>query len=140
MFIEGIQTHDALKEIQTTNINERAKYTANTGMVQTSTANSNLNGSGTLYSIITGASNGTLIKTLTIKGITTTSMGMIRLYLNDKIIDEIEIPSIVQNSKEEAFSIAFDVSYNLKSGDILKASTQNAENYNIIAEGLDWSY
>jgi hypothetical protein len=138
--IEGIETYDALKELQTTNINERAKYTANTGMAQISVANSNLNGTGTLYSIISGASNGTLIKTITIKATASDSIGMIRLYINTNIIDEIEIPSVTQSAIEKTFSIAFDVNYNLQNGDVLMASTQNANTFNIIAEGLDWAY
>jgi hypothetical protein len=48
------------------------QYTANTGMVKISTANSNLDGSGTLGTVLTGASNGTLIKTVTVKATSNT--------------------------------------------------------------------
>jgi hypothetical protein len=124
---------------------EETQYTANTGMQTISTANSNLDGSGTLSSaIITGASNGTLIKTVTIKSIQNTTHGMVRLFIydgsNTKLAAEIEIPAVTKSATDSAFEITIPVDFALKSGWSLKASTQNAESFNVIAEGLDWAY
>ena len=120
------------------------QYTANTAMVTISTANSNLDGSGTLGTILTGASNGTLIKTVTIKATGDTSFGMIRFFVyegtNTKILFEVNVPDMNQTNREPAFEVTVPVNYVLKSGGILKAATQNAESFNIIAEGLDWAY
>ncbi len=58
---------------------EEIQYTANTGMVTISSANSNLDGSGDIYKVLVGAANGTVIKTVTIKAITSTKKGMVRL-------------------------------------------------------------
>jgi len=121
------------------------QYTANTGMVTISTANSNLDGSGTLSSaIITGASNGTLIKTVTIKASGSTTQGMIRLFVydgtNTKLITEIEVPAVVPSYEYPAFGINVPLDFSLKSGWSLKASTENAENFNVIAEAQDWAY
>lgn len=128
-----------------TNINERARYTANTGMALVDTANTNTDGTGTLATVITGASNGTLIQTITIKGIMTDTKGMIRLFMYDgssvtALLNETEIPAVTQSSIQEAFEIGLDVNYWLKSGWSIKASTQTGDDFTIIAEGLDLTY
>lgn len=124
---------------------EETQYTANTGMQTISTANSNLDGTGTLSSaIVTGASNGTLIKTVTIKAQGNTTQGMVRLFIydgtNTKLISEIEIPAVTKSANDPAFEITIPVDYALKASWSLKAATQNAETFNVIAEGLNWAY
>ena len=124
---------------------EETQYTANTGMQTISTANSNLDGTGTLSSaIVTGASNGTLIKTVTIKAQANTTQGMVRLFIydgsNTKLISEVEIPAVTKSANDPAFELTMDVDYALESGWSLKASTQNAETFNVFAEGLNWAY
>lgn len=124
---------------------EETQYTANTGMRTISTANSNLDGSGSISeAIITGASNGTIIKTVTIKAIGNTTHGMVRLFIydgsNTKLASEIEIPAVTKSSVDPAFEITIPVDYALKSGWSLRASTEKAESFNIIAEGLNWTY
>lgn len=120
------------------------QYTANTGIVVISTANSNLDGSGTLANVLTGASNGTLIKTVTIQATGNTTSGMVRLFVydgtNTKILYEANIPAVTKSNRDPAFAITIPLNYRLKSGGILKAATQNAESFNVIAEGLDWAY
>jgi hypothetical protein len=123
---------------------EETQYTAKNGIVVISTANSNLDGTGTLGSIITAASNGTLIKRLYIKATGNTTEGMIRIYVydgaNSRIIQEVRVPSITCSGTTSAFETVLDLDLTLKSGYILKASTQNAETFNVIAEALDWAY
>jgi len=125
-------------------INESAKYTANIGSVLISTANSALDGSGTLGSVITGASNGTLVKRITIKAITNTTHGMVRLFVSDgtktRLIKEVDIPAVTKASVDRSFQFVFLLNFNLRSGYILKASTENAESFQVIAEGLNWTY
>lgn len=123
---------------------EETQYTANTGLVSISTANSNLDGTGTLGDIITGASNGTLIKSVTIKAQVSTTQGMVRLYIkgggNTRLLDEVEVPALTKSSYAPSFEKRIEMNLQLKSGYILQASTQNAEAFNVIAEGLDWAY
>jgi hypothetical protein len=145
MLKEMIDTGNALKEAgQTNNFNERVMYTANTGIALISTANSNINGTGTIVNIITGASNGTLVKTITIQSITNVTKGMVRLFIFDRtnyyFLDEINVPAAFKSGTVPAFSITFDLDYDLKAGYSIAASTQNAESFNIIAEGLDFKY
>lgn len=120
------------------------QYTANTGMATISTANSNLDGTGTLATILTGASYGTLIKTVTVKAIVNTTQGMVRLFIDNSgtilLIAEIEVPAVTKSSNDPAFEITLPLYYTLKAGYILKASTQKAESFNVIAEGQDWTY
>lgn len=120
------------------------QYTANTGVVTISTANSNLDGTGTLGTVLTGASNGTLIKSVIIKAQTNTTQGMIRLFVNGggatELIAEIEVPAVTKSSVDPSYELFMPLNYALKSGYILKAATQNAETFNVIAEGLDWAY
>ncbi len=76
------------------------QFTANTGFAVIDTANTNLDGTGTIGSVITGASNGTLIKTITVKALDNTTNGMVRLFIyngtNKRLISEIEIPPVTR--------------------------------------------
>lgn len=123
---------------------EETQYTANTGVVTISTANAGRDGSGTLGTVLTAAANGTLIKTVTIKAIVSTTHGMIRLFVydgrNTRLLREIEVLPVTKSSITPAFEAKVDLNFVLKSGWILRASTQNAESFNIIAEGMDWTY
>jgi hypothetical protein len=129
-----------------TNINEKVKYTANTGMALLQTGNSNLDGTGTVYSVLTAASNGTLIKSITIQARGTTTRGMIRFYIADdelfytRIIDEVEVPARIQSGTQDCWTITYETNWYLKAGLYLKASTEKTEDFCVIAEGLDMSY
>ncbi len=120
------------------------QYTANTSVATISTANTNLNGTGTLGTVITAASNGTLIKTITIKAQTSTTEGMVRLFVydgtNTKLIYEVLIPAISKSAFIPAFETVIPLNFSLKSSWVLKASTQKGETFNVIAEGLNWTY
>lgn len=149
MLIEGIDTGVALLEAGVnTNINERAKYTANTGIALISVANPYLDGSGDIQLVISGDDKGTLIKTITIKGIVSTTRGMVRLFVNGTfsgatltlLIDEIEIPAVIQSGIAESFEISYDLDYFLAHGFSLYASTQNDESFTVIADGLNFTY
>ncbi len=124
---------------------EETQYTANTGMQTISVANSNLDGTGTLSAaIITGGTNGTLIKTIKIKAQGNTTQGMVRLFIQGVasayLAAEIEISAVTRSAEDSAFEITIPVDFALDTDLMLKASTENAETFNVIAEGLDWAY
>lgn len=124
---------------------DSAKYTANTGMVVINTANSGLDGGGTTGDVITAASNGTIIKSVRIEMQTRALQGMVRLFIydgtNTRLLREIEIPPSVKSSATyPGFSRLIHLNYFLKSGDVLRASTELADTYNVIAEGYDITY
>lgn len=120
------------------------QYTANTGMVTISTANSNLDGTGTLGTLITGASNGTLVKSVTFKATGNTTQGMLRLFIydgtNTRLVDEITVPTVTKSGQDHSFETTIQCNYRLKSGYLLKVSTQNAESFNVIANASNWAY
>ena len=133
------------------------QYTANTGLATINVANTSLNGSSNIiypttsyntWSVITGATNGTLIKRIIIKAQGTPSQGMVRLWIyngtNSVLLREISVNPIKQvgtsGGPDISFETTIDLNYNLKSGFSLLASTQNADTFNVIAEGLNYGY
>ncbi|MFZ2205554.1 MAG: hypothetical protein WAV23_03105 [Minisyncoccia bacterium] len=123
---------------------EETQYTANIGMVTISTANAERNGTGTMGDVITGALNGTLVRTVKIKAQTNTTEGTIRLFIydgtNTALYREVHVSAITKSSRDRSFEVTLNLNFFLKNGYILKASTQIAETFNIIAIGLDQSY
>jgi hypothetical protein len=120
------------------------QFSGNTGLVTISTANSNLNGSGTLASVVTAAAAGTLIKSVSIKAQGNTTLGMIRFFIYNGttsfLISEIEVPPVTQAPVDRSFECRMEINFALAAGWVLKVSTQNAEAFNIIAECTDWTY
>lgn len=126
------------------------QFTANTGMTTISTANTSLTGSGTLntdiWSVITGASNGTKVKSLWIKSVGSTSAeGMIRFFINDgagntKLLAEVVVPFVTQSAQDVCFEKYIDMDLDLKSGYSIYATTEKSDTFNIFAEGLNWTY
>ena len=123
------------------------QYTANTGMAVISTANGETDGSGTLGTVLTSpasGASGTLVKTVTIKAQGNTTHGMVRLFVYDgvttRLVREIEISAVTKSATDPAFEITVPLDLHLEPSGILKASTQNAETFNVIAEGQDWAY
>lgn len=137
-------TGEALVKTET-NINEKVKYTANTGTGLLSTANPNLDGSGTIVSLLIAGGNGTLINEITIKALGNTTRGMVRFFIGDsetftRIIDEVDIPARVQYSTQDTFTICLETNWCLKAGYVLGASTEKAESFAVTVQGLDYSY
>jgi len=129
-------------------IGERAKYTANTGQVSISTANTNLDGTGTLGTVITAPktafSKGTLIKTITIKSQVNTTDGMVRLFVydgtNTRLLLEVPVKAVTKSASADSFHKVINLNYYLEENCSIKASTEKAETFSIIAEGLDITY
>lgn len=123
---------------------EETQYTANTGFTTITTANTNLDGSGTLGTVLTAGSNGTLIKTITVTSNGDCTQGMVRLFIydgsNTRLFKEIEVVATDASNVNPRFEVHLSTDFTLKAGYILKASTENAESFNVIAEGLDWTY
>jgi hypothetical protein len=125
-------------------LNIPVKYTANTGLALINTANTNLDGSGTVATLITAASSGTLIRSITIKAQGSPSRGMIRIFFkagaSSWLLHEVPVEAVVQGSVDHSFVYIIDEPFFLKPGDILAVSTQNADTFLITADGLDITY
>ncbi len=138
-------TSNSLTYVFKPEIGQRVKYTANTTSTKLSTANTNMDGTGTTYSLITGATTyGTLIKTITIKGEQSLSRGMVRFFLKTEstysIVNEIEIPAIQETQDQSTFALSLKVGFRLEASWELVATTQIGNNIIVTVEGLDISY
>lgn len=127
--------------------------TPKVGLGTISTANSNLDGTGTLGTVFTAGTSGSRIDAILIYATGTTTAGMVRLFISDgvnnRLMAEVPVVAITPSGTQPAFSallqsnnngllnsaplpLSFQTSY------ILKASTQNAESFNVIAIGGDY--
>ena len=118
-------------------------YIASSGYANISTANSNLNGTGAMGTVLSASSDGTIIHSITIKATGSTSLGMIRLFIGSSgpkfLLTEICVPSNVQTAVENAFELTLPMPIILSAGWSLYASTQNAESFNVIASANTWT-
>lgn len=113
------------------------------GTINISTANSNLDGTGSVTAVITGANQGTLLQTITVKAVNSTTQGMVRLFVeasaNFFLWREIKIPASSPTGVVKSFHSTLLVNLMLKNGYTLYASTENAESFNISTSGLTWT-
>jgi hypothetical protein len=104
---------------------------------QISAANTNRNGTGTIVSVITGATNGTRIDDIYIAATGTTTAGVVRLFISDgsniRLWQEILVTAITPSTTVAVWSTTLlNVGLVLESGWSLQAATNNAETFNII--------
>lgn len=111
---------------------------------QVSVANTNLDGTGTIVTIVTAGAEGSLIQLIVVKAAGTTTAGQIRLFINDgvntRLYKEISVTAATPSALVQAFSAEYTPTEPLvlQSGYSLRASTLNAETFNIIATGGDY--
>jgi len=118
--------------------------TLRTTVNQVSTANTNRDGTGTIVTCFTAGTNGSRIE---VQATGTTTVGMVRLFLNDgtntRLLREVPIAAITPSGTVPAFQIP------LIFGDYvplllptsswsLRAATNNAETFNITVYGGDF--
>jgi hypothetical protein len=112
------------------------------GIATISTANTNLNGSGTLVNVVVAGSSGTKINEVTIQAAGTVTSGMVRLFVFDGttnyLFDEFTIPATIPSSSVAAYRTYKNYdNFVLPSGNTLRASTANSETFNVMAWGGD---
>lgn len=111
-------------------------------VVQASTANTATDGTGTLATVITAASTGTKIYEVIIDATGNSTAGMVRMFINDgtnsRLFDEFNVSAITASSTVPTFRTSKTYSnLVLPSGYSLRASTHNAETFNVYAFGAD---
>ena len=111
------------------------------GIGQVSAANTNLDGTGTLVTVVTGGANGSRIDRVVLKAIVTTTAGMIRLFVydgtNTRLVREVTVEAITKSASVAAWEedlLTPDL-YLPSSSYQLKASTEKAETFNVFALG-----
>jgi hypothetical protein len=110
--------------------------TVRTAQAQVSTANTNRNGTGTIATVFTAGSSGSRIDDIYITATGTTTAGVVRLFLNDGtntwLFEEILVTAITPSTTVQVFqSVQLNLSLILANGWSLRASTNNAETFNI---------
>ena len=112
--------------------------------VQIATANTGLDGSGTLGTLATGVADGKTIEGVRVKAAGTTTAGMIRFFLSldggttKRLIDELDVAAITPSATVKAFSgaIIFDRPLVLPdTNGILYCATEKAETFNVFTLG-----
>lgn len=110
---------------------------------QISTANTNRDGTGTIGTVLTAGSNGTKITEVVATATGTTTAGMIRLYLHDgtntRLFDEFAVAAVTPSASVPVWRGAkVYANLNIPSGWSLRASTHNAETFNIAVDAGDY--
>ncbi len=121
------------------------------GIAAVSTANTNRDGTGTLSTILTAGASGSRIDGIVIQATSTTTAGMVRLFLHDgttaRLYDEVPVLAVTPGASTPAWSATLGNNAPLSSGRYplmlpsgisLRASTHNAEAFSIHAIGGDF--
>jgi hypothetical protein len=99
-----------------------------------SAANTNRDGTtGTYGTVMTAGAGGSRIDRLNITATGITTAGMVRLFLGNALIEEIPVQAQTPNATTPAWSadVVFDNGLILQASAVLKASTNNAEAFNV---------
>lgn len=110
--------------------------------VAISTANINRNGTGVIDTVLVAGAAGSRIDALCIQAVATTTAGMVRLYVHNGttafLLTEVPVTANTPGASTPAWSAQVNSNNNvnfpliLATGFSLRASTQNAETFNII--------
>lgn len=109
-----------------------------------STANTNRDGTGTIGTVFTAGANGSRIDFIRIVASATTTAGVVRLWIYNGsayfLWKERLVSAITPSATVAVFndSVLDDLPLIIPSGYSLRASTHNAENFNIHAMGGDF--
>jgi len=121
------------------------------GIAAISTANTNRDGTGTLGTVLTAGAAGSRIDSIVIQATATTTAGMVRLFIHDgtnaRLYDEVPVFAVTPGASSPAWGTALGNNTPLSSaryplvlpnGSSLRASTHNAETFNVHAIGGDF--
>lgn len=110
-----------------------------------STANTNRDGTGTLGTIVSaGSAPGSRVDSVRIQAAGTTTAGVVRLFVSDgtnhRLEREVMVSAATPSATVQAWSadVVFRDGLTLPNGSSLRASTHNAESFNVIARGGDY--
>jgi hypothetical protein len=110
--------------------------TVRTAVVQATAANTARDGTGTIATVLTAGTSGTRIDDLTITATGTTTAGVVRLFIHDgattRLWREVLVSAITPSTTVSPFTATLsNLGLVLQTGFSLRASTNNAETFNI---------
>jgi hypothetical protein len=114
---------------------------------QVSAANTARDGTGTIVTVLTAGASGSRVDQIRIQAAGTTTAGVVRLFIHDgsnaRLFREVMVTAITPSASVEAWSAAIDLSSAglaliLPTGYSLRASTNNAETFNVFVIGADF--
>lgn len=117
------------------------------GCVQVSTANTAVDGTGTMGTVVTGGTNGTRISRLVIQSSgSSNAAGMIRFFIENSgstvLYKEVSTIATTRSATVQAYRVEVEMlaerALVLPSGYVLKVSTEKPEIWNIFAEGGEY--
>lgn len=114
-----------------------------------SAANANRDGTGTIVNVFTAGASGSRIEAINIQATAATTLGMVRLFVfdgtNTRLIYEVSVAGVTPSGTQPAFSVQLTTAnlsnllpIILPTGHALRASTNNAEAFNVVAMGGDF--
>lgn len=119
------------------------------GVGQVSVANTNRDGTGTIVTVFSAGASGSRIDAINIKATGTTTAGMIRLFIHDgadaRLLTEVPVTAITPSGTLPSWEAQLNTNTMtqvlplvLPTGYSLRAATNNAETFNVIALGGDF--
>lgn len=123
--------------------------TAKVGLANIATANTNRDGSGTVGNVLSAGASGSRIDGVIIQAVGATTAGMVRLFIfdgtNNRLFMEATIVAITPSGTIPAVNLAYNHNnspeifpIHIPTGYSLRASTNNAESFNVLAFGGDF--
>lgn len=119
------------------------------GVGQVSVANTNRDGTGTIVTVFSAGASGSRIDAIDLKAVGTTTAGMIRLFIHDganaRLLTEVPVTAITPSGTLPSWEAQLNTNTMtqvlplvLPTGYSLRAATNNAETFNVIALGGDF--
>ena len=119
------------------------------GVGQVSVANTNRDGTGTIVTVFSAGTSGSRIDAINIKATGTTTAGMVRLFIHDgadaRLLTEVPVTAITPSGTLPSWEAQLNTNTMtqvlplvLPTGYSLRAATNNAETFNVIALGGDF--
>jgi hypothetical protein len=109
------------------------------GSAQVSVANTLRDGTGTTVTAFTAGVSGSRVDDIQVKAVGTTTAGMIRIFTfdgaNTRLLTEIIVDPVTPLGTVKSFEGGITIGQSLPNGMTLKASTHNAETFNITIFG-----
>lgn len=119
------------------------------GVGQVSVANTNRDGTGTIVTVFSAGASGSRIDAIDLKAVGTTTAGMVRLFIHDgadaRLLTEVPVIALTPSGTLPSWEAQLNTNTMtqvlplvLPTGYSLRAATNNAETFNVIALGGDF--